>query len=316
MERKVKIRVSKHWPVCRTLNCLYGTSLPPASLVIVTLTTDFGLRDGYVAAMKGVMLALEPGLTLLDVSHEVAPQDVMEGGYVLGQALPFLPEQAVHLAVVDPGVGTTRRAIASRFLCDGRNHYFVGPDNGLLSLLCREEPPQEVVVLDRPDAWRVPTPSSTFHGRDIFAPVAARLAGGMSLRDVGTPTESVQAMHWPLPRYDAEGVDGWVVHIDHFGNCITNITAAEIQRHQPFAAFKCYIGSTILRGLSSTYGSVSPGDPLILTGSGGHLEIAIRGGNAAELLSVNRGDSVNLVFEPLLSGDGASISLEPAASQG
>lgn len=288
---------------------MYGTSLPPASLVIVTLTTDFGLRDGYVAALKGVMLSIEPSLTLLDVSHEVAAQDVMEGGYVLGQALPYLPDDAVHLVVVDPGVGTDRRAIAARFITDGRVHCFVGPDNGLLSLLCGDEPPLDVVVLDRPAAWRVETPSATFHGRDIFAPVAARLAAGASLLDLGTPTDTVQAMHWPLPRYDAEGVDGWVVHIDSFGNCITNITAAEVQRHQPDTTFKCYVGSTILHGLSKTYGSVSPGDPLILTGSGGHLEIAVRGGNAAELLSVHRGNSVNLVFEAPFSGDGASREL-------
>jgi len=282
--------------------------------VIVTLTTDFGLRDGYVAALKGVMLSLDPSLTLLDVSHEVAAQDVMEGGYVLGQALPYLPDGAIHLVVVDPGVGTDRRAIAARFSVDGRTHHFVGPDNGLLSLLCRDEPPHEVVVLDRPEAWRLPRPSATFHGRDIFAPVAARLASGAALLDVGTPTETVRAMHWPLPRYDAEGVDGWVVHIDSFGNCITNITAAEVQRHQPDTAFKCYVGSTIVHGLSTTYGSVSPGDPLILTGSGGHLEIAVRGGNAAELLSVHRGNSVNLVFEAPFSGDGASRELAPASA--
>ncbi|GAB5535340.1 MAG: hypothetical protein Rubg2KO_15890 [Rubricoccaceae bacterium] len=294
---------------------MYGTSLPPASLVIVTLTTDFGLRDGYVAALKGVMLSLEPKLTFLDVSHEVAAQDVMEGGFVLGQALPFLPEDAVHLMVVDPGVGTDRRAIAARFTVNGRTHRFVGPDNGLLSLLCRDEPPQNVVVLDRPEAWRSPSPSNTFHGRDIFAPVAARLAAGASLLDVGTPTETVRSMQWPLPRYDAEGVDGWVVHIDSFGNCITNITASEVQRHQPDTAFKCYVGSTIVHGLSTTYGSVSPGDSLILTGSGGHLEIAVRGGNAAELLSVHRGNPVSLVFEAPFAGDGASRELAPAAVQ-
>lgn len=297
----------------RTLNRFYGTSLPPASFVIVTLTTDFGLRDGYVAAMKGVMLSLEPRLALLDVSHEVAPQDVMEGGYVLRQALPYLPEDAVHLVVVDPGVGTSRRAIAAQFTVDGRTHRYVGPDNGLLSLLCGEDTPDAVVVLDRPEVWRLPTPSTTFHGRDIFAPVAARLAGGAALHDVGTPTESVQTMHWPLPRYDAEGVEGWVVHIDRFGNCITNITEVELRRHQPEARIKCYVGSTILRGLARTYGSVSAGDALVLTGSDGRLEIAVRGGNAAELLSVKRGDSITLVFDVQVSGDGAPHPIQATA---
>lgn len=283
--------------------------------MIVTLTTDFGLRDGYVAALKGVMLSAVPNLTLVDVSHEVAAQDVMEGGYVLGQALPYLPEDAVHLVVVDPGVGTERRAIAAEFVVNGRSHRFVGPDNGLLSLLAVQEPPSQVVVLDRPEVWRVPNPSATFHGRDIFAPVAARLAQGANLQDVGTLTDTLQNMHWPLPRYDEEGVDGWVVHIDSFGNCITNITAAELARHQLDGRFKCYVGSTILNGLSRTYGSVSPGDPLILTGSSGHLEIAVRGGNAAELLSVYRGNSVNIVFDAPLSGDGANRQLvQPATT--
>ena len=274
--------------------------------MIVTLTTDFGLRDGYVAAMKGVMLSRHPELTLVDVSHAVAPQDVMEGGFVLGQALPYFPEGTVHLVVIDPGVGTERRAIAARFRIEGRAHRFVGPDNGLLSLLCHDGAPEEVVVLDNPALWRSDEPSATFHGRDVFAPVAARLAAGAELADVGTRVDDVQAMHWPLPRYDAEGVDGWVVHIDGFGNCITNITAAEIARHQPAGSFKCYLGSTILHGLSPTYAAVLPGDPLILTGSSGRLEIAVRDGNAAELLSVSRGDSVNVVFDAAASGDGAS----------
>lgn len=168
-------------------------------------------------------------------------------------------------------------------------------------------------MLDQRDAWRVETPSNTFHGRDIFAPVAARLAAGAALTDVGSLTDSVQTMHWPLPRYDSEGVEGWVVHIDHFGNCITNIRETELRRHQRDAAMKCYVGSTILRGLATTYGSVSAGDPLVLTGSGGRLEIAVRGGNAAELLSVNRGDSVSLVFEASTSGDGVNVPIRPAA---
>ena len=280
--------------------------------MIVTLTTDFGLRDGYVAAMKGVLLSAAPGVTLLDVTHEVAAQDVMEGAFVLGQALPYLPEGAVHLVVVDPGVGTDRRAIAARFTVGGRTHRFVGPDNGLLSLLCGEGTPDEVVVLDRPEAWRAPLPSATFHGRDVFAPVAARLAAGASLGDVGSPTGAIQSLHWPLPRYDAEGVDGWVVHIDGFGNCVTNITAVELERHQPGGAFKCYVGSTIIRGLTATYGDASPGDALVLAGSSGFLEVAVRDGDAAALLSVHRGDSVNLVFEASASGDGAVLSAAPA----
>ena len=292
----------------------FAASPPPTPHVIVTLTTDFGLRDGYVAAMKGVMLSLHPELTLVDVSHAVAPQDVMEGGFVLGQAVPFFPEGTVHLVVVDPGVGTDRRAIAARFRIGERGHLFVGPDNGLLSLLCGDGEPDDVVVLDNPALWRSPEPSTTFHGRDVFAPIAARLAAGAELAAVGTAIDDVRAMHWPLPRYDSEGVDGWVVHIDGYGNCVTNITAAEIAHHQLAGGFKCYLGSTIIHGLSPTYGAVLPGDPLILTGSSGRLEIAVREGNAAELLSVSRGDSVNVVFDAVTSGDGASQRALPSRS--
>ena len=262
--------------------------------MIVTLTTDFGLRDGYVAAMKGAMLAVAPDVRAVDVTHEVPAQDVMAAAFVLRQTAPFFPPGTVHLAVVDPGVGTPRRAVAARATIGGTPCRFVGPDNGLLPLLA-DGPPDEAVVLDRPGAWRTPVPSDTFHGRDVFGPVAAALAAGAALADVGSPAGDLTPLHWPLPRVDAGGVEGMVLHIDRFGNCVTNIPREAVAGRG--GAFKAYVGTAVLRRHAPSYGHVAVGEPLTLFGSSGHLEIAVNRGDAAALLSVVRGASVNLVFE-------------------
>lgn len=269
--------------------------------MIVTLTTDFGLADGYVAAMKGAMLRVAPGLRLVDVTHDIAAQDRMEAAFVLAQAAPFMPDGAVHLVVVDPGVGTDRRGIAARIRRTGGESYtFVGPDNGIASLLASDPDAggtvEAVAVLDRPEAWRTPAPSVTFHGRDVFGPVAARLAAGAALEDVGTladaPADAVTPLHWPLPISDAQGVAGMVLHVDRFGNCLTNIPRAAIDGRD----LTVYVGATVIRGVSRTYASVAEGEPVALFGSGEHLEIAVSGGDAAGLLSLTRGAAVTLIF--------------------
>lgn len=265
--------------------------------MLVTLTTDFGIRDGYVAAMKGAMLRVAPTLTMLDVTHDVPARDVMAAAFILRTVVPHVPAPAVHLMVVDPGVGTDRRAVAARFEFDGEEHVFVGPDNGLLPLLAGASAVRESVVLDRPSAWACPTPSDTFHGRDIFGPVAAALADGAELRHVGSPGDTLASMHWPLPLKDDEGMTGMVLHVDQFGNCITNFTAADIELHSHGRSFKCYVGSAVVQLHARTYGEVAYGDALSLFGSNGHLEIAVHGGNAAELFNVERGAPVTLVFE-------------------
>lgn len=263
--------------------------------MIVTLTTDFGLRDGYVAALKGAILQAAPGACLVDVSHEIAPQDVMEAAFVLAQAAPHFPPGTVHLAVVDPGVGTERRAVAAA-LADGTR--FVGPDNGLLALLAGPEGPAEAVQLDRPGAWREPEPSRTFHGRDVFGPVAGKLAAGAALADVGSPAHDLTPLLWPLPIVDAQGITGMVLHVDRYGNALTNITRDVVAGADVGRQARVILRSAILRGLAPTYGAVAPGEPLALFGSDGRLEVAVRDGNAARLLSITRGDSVTLLFEP------------------
>ena len=266
--------------------------------MIVTLTTDFGTRDGYVAAMKGAMLTVSPSVRFVDVSHEVAPQEVMEAAWVLRQSAWTFPEGTVHLAVVDPGVGTARRPLAARFRPSGtdREHLFVGPDNGLLSLL-GDEPPAQIVVLDRPELWRASRASRTFHGRDVFAPVAAHLASGAAtLRDVGSPTDEISTLRWALPRADEQGVEGWIVHVDRYGNCITNIPRETVEAHRADRRVKVYAGSTIIRDIAETYGSAD-GEPVALFGSSGALEVSVNKGDAASLLSLARGAAVRLIFE-------------------
>ncbi|GIV58991.1 MAG: hypothetical protein KatS3mg043_0080 [Rhodothermaceae bacterium] len=258
---------------------------------LLTLTTDFGTRDAYVPAMKGTVLSINPSVTMVDITHEIAPQDVMEAAFVLRGAVPYFPDGTVHLVVVDPGVGTRRRAVALR----KRGHWFVGADNGLFPLLL-DGPPDEAVELNRPAFWRTPSPSDTFHGRDIFAPVAAHLTAGRTLADVGTPIETLQPLHWALPLIDEEGIQGWVVHVDRFGNCITNIPRQAFEKARNGRAIKCFVGNTILQRLHRTYGEVASGEPLVLFGSSDFLEIAVNAGNAAELLGIRKGAPVNVVF--------------------
>ncbi len=265
--------------------------------MLVTLTTDFGTADGYVGAMKGAIYSVAPDVRLVDISHDVPAQDVTAAAFVLQQAVPSFPDGTLHLVVVDPGVGTARRAIAARFSLGGRAHTFVGPDNGLLPLVLDGGEPEAAVVLDRPDTWRTPAPSSTFHGRDVFGPVAARLATGTALGAVGSPAGELARLHWPLPHTDRDGIRGMILAVDRYGNCITNVTRETVERWSDGRGATCYAGSQILRGLAPTYGAVARGEPLALFGSDDRLEIAVHGGHAASLLSLHRGDPVTLVFD-------------------
>lgn len=261
-------------------------------LPLVTLTTDFGLKDAYVAAMKGAMFQIEPSLRIVDVTHLVEPQDVMGAAFVLRQVIPYYPEGTIHLVIVDPGVGSARFPIAARF----GGHVFVGPDNGLLSLLLLGSVPEQIVVLDRPLFWRTELPARTFNARDLFGPVAAHLSSGRRLDEVGTPTDVFQQLHWAHPLSDDEGVQGFVVHVDRFGNCVTNISREVLERNPRSLRSKCYVGSTIVEGVHDTFADVAQGEPLALLGSSDHLEFGINGGDAATLLTIHKGSPVSLVF--------------------
>lgn len=260
---------------------------------IITLTTDFGLSEHYVGAMKGAILSVNPQATIIDITHEVQPQRVEEGCFLLSGAWPYFPPGSVHVAVVDPGVGGERRPLVLATPVG----FFVGPDNGILSAALPEAArprrhrgiasvtrlPQGyvAVAVGNPDYVRQP-PSPTFHGRDIFAPVAAHLTLGVGIDSFGEKVSSIMAL--PLPRAvrRADGsLAGRVIHVDRFGNLITNVRALDIAGSD----VTIEIGGIALHGLATTYGDAD--EPVALIGSSGYLEIALPLGSAAHLLEAD-----------------------------
>ena len=267
---------------------------------IITLTTDFGLADAYVGVMKGVVLGIDREAVIVDLTHHVPPGDVLHGAYVLSTAFSFFPEGTVHVAVVDPGVGTERRGLAVEHL----GHVFVGPDNGLFSLVLSppsragsEEggtfegglPPGARAFELADPGFHLPEVSATFHGRDVFAPVAAHLSTGVALDRLGPAVTSVRYLSLATPEGLAGGtVRGAVIHIDAFGNAITNLRPKDL----PDDALAVEIAGRTIAGLSATYAE-GP-DLLALVGSSGLLEIAVRGGSAAASLGLKRGQTVTV----------------------
>lgn len=248
----------------------------------VTLLTDFGTRDGFVAAMKGVILGIAPDASVNDAGHEIAPGDVEAAAFVLGQYWDRFPEGTVHLAVVDPGVGGVRRALA----LEARRRYVVAPDNGLITPVWQAVDDARCVELSEP-RYLLPNPSSTFHGRDIFAPAAAHLAAGVPIDRLGPPIdEPVLRAHEPARRSQSEIV-GRVAHVDRFGNLITDIAADWLDE-----SWRVEVAGRNVGGLRRAYSDVSEGDPVPLIGSLGTLEVAVRGGSAARQLGASRGDRV------------------------
>ena len=258
---------------------------------IVTLTTDFGLQDYYVSAMKAVMLDIAPDVRFVDISHEVPDQDIMAGSWVLQNSAPLFPPNSVHLVVIDPGVGTDRNPIALKV----DDQYYVGPDNGIFSLLT-EDKDFEAVRLTNSDYWR-DKPSNTFHGRDIFAPVAAHLSNGVDISELGEPLNELKTYRWASPIADKDGLQGWIIHIDKFGNLITNLPQTLIDDVIGERPVKIYVGNMILDQLVPTFGSVPEGEPAAYIGSSGMLEIGINKGDAAEMMSVKKGAQISLVLQ-------------------
>ncbi len=257
---------------------------------IITLTTDFGLRDPYVAAMKGVLLKHCPDARIVDLTHDIAPQDLMDAALFADTALPWFPEGTIHVLVVDPGVGTARRPIAAR----AGGQCFVFPDNGLLTLLFRKHAVEKACVITS-CPFMPEEVSQTFHGRDIFAPAAAWLASGHGLGTLGPPTSMLVELDFPAHVAGANGsVHGEVVHIDRFGNCITNIPSALFGDAAVSHCAVIHNGAKTLP-LRGTYADVARGAALALAGSSGRIEIAVRNGNAAALLGLQRGDAVRIV---------------------
>ena len=263
-------------------------------MTVLTLTTDFGLRSGFVGVMKGVIYGIAPQIKLVDISHEVAPQNIHEGAFTLWRAAPFFPARTIHVYVVDPGVGTQRRPLAARL----GEQYFVGPDNGMLTPLIEaaEQAKQtvEFVHLNNPKYW-LPKISRTFHGRDIFAPVGAHLANGVLLSALGPQCTDPVRMELPHP---VKTDTGWTAHvtvIDTFGNLTTDLPASALEGRTDVLFRLC--GAEV-EGVSPSYGHKQPGDLIALVDSEDYLEIALVNGSAAEKLGANVGDPVEVLLKP------------------
>lgn len=254
---------------------------------MITLTTDFGQTDSYVGTMKGVILGICPGADLVDITHEIRPQAVQQAAFVLSTATPYFPSGTVHLVVVDPGVGTGRRPL----VVQTAKALYVAPDNGVLGLVLNQEPAWRAIHLTDPH-YHLARVSATFHGRDIFAPVAAHLACGTAPDQMGEPIASASlaslAKLEPEPHPNGHW-QGQVLHIDHFGNLITNFDISGANSPVTIVAKGCNIEK-----LSHTFSDVAPGELVAYAGSSGHLEIAVRNGNAARTLGMDIGDPVQI----------------------
>lgn len=254
-------------------------------MTIITLTTDFGLADGYVGIMKGVILGIAPTVRLVDLSHEITPQDVRQAAYVLARATPYFPPGTIHLAVVDPGVGSRRRPLLVR----AGQALYVGPDNGLFTLALAG-PDAQAFELDRPEFWG-PAVSRTFHGRDIFAPVAAHLATGVPPERLGRPVADPVRLELPRPTRHPDGhITGQVVYVDRFGNLISDVPAVWVAGGR----WLCQVAGRQIPDLSRTYAEATPGALVALIGSEDTVEVAVRDGSAARQLGVREGEPIAL----------------------
>jgi S-adenosylmethionine hydrolase len=257
-------------------------------VAIITLTTDFGLRDPYVGTMKGVILGINPEASLVDLTHEIAPQDILEGALALEAAVPFFPPGTIHLAVVDPGVGSARRALA----LSARGQLFVGPDNGLFTFLFAEQK-WRVVALEAGE-YRLPTVSRTFHGRDIFAPAAAHISLGVPLERLGRPVSDPVRLPWPEPRWEGDWLVGEVLHVDRFGNLVTSLSETDLAQLGPEESWSVEVKGLPVGAPVRSFSEGSAGELAAILGSRGRLEIFVREGSALSLLGAGKGAPVRV----------------------
>lgn len=258
---------------------------------VITLLTDFGEQDGFVGTMKGVILGFAPDAQIVDLSHGIKPHDVDAGAFVLRCSHRFFPAGTVHVAVIDPGVGTSRRILAAR----AGGYLFLAPDNGLLKYIWHEYCNVEVHAVEKTSLY-LPSVSHTFHGRDIFAPLAGRLAVGLELDEVGPTVDDYIRGEVPQPVTRGDELIATVLYVDRFGNLITNVPA-EMAADLRFIALVVGDRSWPLQGLASSYAEAEQGVPVALLGSADLLELAVKEGSAARFLGVQAGDTLRLRIE-------------------
>lgn len=256
--------------------------------VIITLLTDFGVSDYYVGSMKGVILNINPNVHIVDITHEIASQSIEEAAFILKRSYAYYPQGTIHVLVVDPGVGSERAILAVQT----ERYIFLAPDNGALKYIFHTHPDAVVYRLTN-SSFFLTKVSSTFHGRDIFAPVAAHLSKGCKLQTLGElfPNYIVGEIKMPVP--ELQGISGEIIYIDKFGNGVTNIEATSLGDHEHV---EIRVKSQLLKGVNRTYADVEAGEPLALIGSGGTLEISLHGSSVSEKLDLCIGDTVTVTF--------------------
>ena len=271
------------FPPCAIQSTLWGVS-------VITLITDFGTADWFVGTMKGVIAGIAPAANVIDLTHDLPQGDLRGGAFALAAGCRFFPKGTVHVAVVDPGVGSRRKAIAVRTA----NGAFVGPDNGVLSWALGKEKVRAIHALED-ETYFLRSVSQTFHGRDVFAPVAAHLSRGVPIKKLGPALSDFVRLAWPEPRQQRGGFEGEVVYIDRFGNAITNLEG-KLLRESDAASCEVHAKRRWTCPLRTFYQAVAPKNPVALVGSSGFLEIAVNGGSAEKVLGVRVGTRVVLLL--------------------
>ena len=261
---------------------------------IITILTDFGQQDAYVAAMKGTILGLTPNAKIIDIAHDLTRYNIIQAAFILLNSSKYFPMNTIHLVVVDPGVGTERR----RIIVQGNRSYYVGPDNGVLSLAIQEEGLKKIILISERKYMRSNV-TATFEGRDIFAPVAAHLAQGVPIESFGRKLDQMIRLHVSQPLISNHYISGKIIHIDGFGNIITNITYSQIQNLITIGhKYQVTINQlTKTMKYMKSYGYVSPGELIIITGSSNYMEISINQGNAQKLFDAMTGDSIAITTQ-------------------
>ncbi|MDA2918373.1 SAM-dependent chlorinase/fluorinase [Desulfobacterota bacterium AH_259_B03_O07] len=242
---------------------------------IITLTTDFGLSDPYVGSMKGVIYSINPNALITDITHDIPSHDVFKAAFILRNFISYFPEETINLVVVDPGVGSSRRAIA----VEADNKYFVGPDNGVFTFVYMDANSYAVFEITDPK-YMLKNISSTFHGRDIFAPVAGHISIGVSIKDFGVETKDPVSIEIKHPEVGSNEIVGEVIYVDSFGNCITNITGNSVSSDS-----RIYVDKRVVESISKSYSDVPEGELLAIIGSSGFLELSVNQGRASELIN-------------------------------
>lgn len=251
---------------------------------IITLTTDFGTKDGYVGAVQGVILSINPQAQVLDITHQIPAQNIRSAAFCIYNYYSSFPEGTIHLAVVDPGVGGRRKGV----LVQSQRYYFIGPDNGIFSLALQKEKSSKAVHLKNPKYF-LGKISPTFQGRDIFAPVAAYLSLGVKPEEFGPRISKLEKLELPVVKEYSQKLVGEIIHIDNFGNLVTNVTRVELQDRK---ISRIKVNTKSIQDLSRTFSDVKPGEPVAYLGSSDYLEIGINQGNAAIKLKAKIADKV------------------------